>query len=136
VVTGGRADYGLLYWVMRDIAAEPGLALQLIVTGSHLEPRFGETVKVVKADGFRIDARVPLDLTDDTPAGVGRSMARALSGVGEAIERLRPDLLLVLGIATKSWRRRWRRCCTPCPWSISRAATSPGGPSTTPRVTP
>ncbi|MDP3803011.1 UDP-N-acetylglucosamine 2-epimerase [Brevundimonas sp.] len=97
VVTGGRADYGLLQWVMRDIAAEPALALQLIVTGAHLEPRFGETVKVIEGDGFRIDARVPLDLTDDTPAGVGRSMALALSGVGEAVERLQPDLLLVLG---------------------------------------
>lgn len=97
VVTGGRADYGLLYWAMRDIAADPVLELQLIVTGGHLESRFGETVKVIEADGFRIDARIPLDLTDDSPAGVGRSMARALSGVGEAIEGLRPDLLLVLG---------------------------------------
>ena len=97
VVTGGRADYGLLYWVMRDIAAVPDLELQLIVTGSHLEPRFGETVKVIEADGFHIDARVPLGLTDDSPAGVGRSMAAALAGVGEAIGRLKPDLLLVLG---------------------------------------
>lgn len=97
VVTGGRADYGLLYWVMRDIAAEPGLELQLIVTGGHLEPRFGETVRVIEADGFRIDARVPLDLTDDSPAGVGRSMARAVSGVGEALADLQPDLLLLLG---------------------------------------
>lgn len=97
VVTGGRADYGLLYWVMRDIAADPALALQLIVTGAHLEPRFGETVKVIEADGFRIDARVPLGLYDDSPEGVGRSMAAALAGVGEAIGRLQPDLLLVLG---------------------------------------
>lgn len=97
VVTGGRADYGLLYWVMRDIAADPALELQLIVTGSHLEARFGETVKVVEADGFPIDAHVPLGLTDDSPVGVGRSMAAALAGVGEALGRLKPDLLLVLG---------------------------------------
>ncbi|MBX9801247.1 MAG: UDP-N-acetylglucosamine 2-epimerase (hydrolyzing) [Caulobacteraceae bacterium] len=97
VVTGGRADYGLLYWVMRDIAAAPDLELQLVVTGSHLEPRFGETVKVIEADGFPIDARIPLGLTDDSPTGVARSMAAALAGVGGAIERLRPDLLLVLG---------------------------------------
>ncbi|MDQ3124417.1 MAG: UDP-N-acetylglucosamine 2-epimerase [Pseudomonadota bacterium] len=97
VVTGGRADYGLLYWVMRDVAADPDLELQLIVTGSHLEPRFGETVKVIEADGFPIDARVPLGLTDDSPIGVSRSMAAALAGVSEAIARLKPDLLLVLG---------------------------------------
>lgn len=97
VVTGGRADYGLLYWVMRDIAADPALELRLIVTGAHLEPRFGETVEVIEADGFPIDARVPLGLTDDGPAGVGRSMAAALAGVGAAIGRLKPDLLLVLG---------------------------------------
>jgi UDP-hydrolysing UDP-N-acetyl-D-glucosamine 2-epimerase len=97
VVTGGRAEYGLLRWLMQDIAADPDLALQLVVTGSHLEPRFGETVTVIEADGFAIDARVPIDLTDDSAPGIARSMGLALVGVAEAIAGLTPDLMLVLG---------------------------------------
>ena len=97
VVTGGRADYGLLRWVMQDIAADAALELQVIVTGSHLEPRFGETVKAIVDDGIDIDARVPIALTDDSPGGVARSMGLALTGVTEALARLKPDLMLVLG---------------------------------------
>lgn len=97
VVTGGRAEYGLLRWVMHDIRAAPDLALQLIVTGSHLEPRFGLTVEAIEADGFAIDARVPLGLDGDGPGDAARAMARCLTGVSDALERLRPDILLVLG---------------------------------------
>lgn len=97
VVTGGRAEYGLLRWVMQDIADAPDLDLQLIVTGTHLEPQFGLTVEAIKADGFAIDARVPLGLDGDTPADAARAMARCLTGVSDALERLQPDLMLVLG---------------------------------------
>ena len=97
VATSGRADYGLLYWPMRDIAAAEDLALQLLVTGTHLEPRFGETVRQIEADGFAIDARVPMDLTDDSPQALARSTALALTGAVEALERLKPDMLMVLG---------------------------------------
>lgn len=97
VVTGGRAEYGLLRWVMQDIADAPDLDLQLIVTGTHLEPRFGMTVEAIEADGFAIDARVPLGLDGDGPGDAARAMARCLTGVSDALERLRPDILLVLG---------------------------------------
>lgn len=97
VATSGRADYGLLYWPMRDIAAADGLTLQLLATGTHLEPRFGETVRQIEADGFVIDARVPMALTDDSPVALARSTARALTGTVEALERLNPDILMVLG---------------------------------------
>jgi UDP-hydrolysing UDP-N-acetyl-D-glucosamine 2-epimerase len=97
VVTGGRADYGLLQWVMHEIRAAPDFDLQLIVTGAHLEPRFGMTVEQIEADGFAIDARVPLGLESDAPADVARAMARCLTGVSEVVDRLRPDLMLVLG---------------------------------------
>lgn len=97
VVTGGRAEYGLLQWVMHEIRAAPDLDLQLVVTGSHLEPRFGLTVEQIEADGFAIDARVPIGLDGDSPGDVVRAMARCLTGVSDAIERLRPDLILVLG---------------------------------------
>lgn len=97
VVTSTRADYGLLRWVLKDIAADPALDLQLIVTGTHLEPAFGETVREIEADGLPIAERVHMALGDDGPAGTARAMARALEGVAASLERLAPDLLLVLG---------------------------------------
>lgn len=97
VATSGRADYGLLTWPMRDIGAADGLSLQLLVTGTHLEPRFGETVRQIEADGFVIDARVPIDLVTDDPAGLARSSALALTGTVEALARLDPDVLMLLG---------------------------------------
>lgn len=97
VVTGGRADYGLLKWVMHDIRAAADLELQLVVTGSHLEPAFGMSVGQIEADGFTIDARVPIGLEADGPGDVVRSMARCLTGVSDALGALKPDILLVLG---------------------------------------
>lgn len=97
VVTGTRAEYGLLYWLMRDIESDPSLSLQLIVTGTHLEPAFGHTVDVIEADGFQIDARVPIDLTGDTPASVARSTGRATAGIAEAFEAMNPDIVVILG---------------------------------------
>lgn len=97
VATSGRADYGLLMWPMRDIAAAGRLTLQLLVTGTHLEPRFGETVRQIEADGFAVDARVPIDLVTDDPAGLARSSALALTGAVEALCRLKPDILMLLG---------------------------------------
>ena len=97
VVTGGRADYGLLQWVMHDIRAAQDMVLQLVVTGSHLEAAFGMTVDQIEADGFDIDARVPLDLRVDGPGETVRAMARCLTGVSAALESLQPDILLVLG---------------------------------------
>lgn len=97
VVTGTRAEYGLLYWLMKEIEADPTLELQLIVTGTHLEPRFGNTVDVIEADGFRIDARVPLGLDDDTPAGITKATGIAVTGVGQALAELAPDIVVVLG---------------------------------------
>lgn len=97
VITGGRAEYGLLQWVMHEIRAAPDLELQLIVTGAHLERRFGLTVGQIEADGFPIDARVPLGLDRDAPGDVVRAMARCLTGVSDALERLKPDIVVVLG---------------------------------------
>ncbi len=97
VVTGTRAEYGLLQWVLHEIRASADLDLQLIVTGAHLEPRFGMTVEQIEADGFEVDARVPLGLEGDAPADIARAMARCLTGVSEVVDRLQPDLMLVLG---------------------------------------
>ena len=97
VVTGTRAEYGLLYWLMRDIESDPSLALQLIVTGTHLEPAFGHTVDVIEADGFPIDARVPIELTSDTPGSIARSTGLATAGIADALEALTPDIVVLLG---------------------------------------
>lgn len=97
VATSGRADYGLLTWPMRDIAAADGLSLQLLVTGTHLEEHHGMTVGQIEADGFALDARVPMDLTADDPAGLAGSSAKGLTGAVEALQRLQPDMLMLLG---------------------------------------
>jgi UDP-hydrolysing UDP-N-acetyl-D-glucosamine 2-epimerase len=97
VITGTRAEYGLLFWLMRDIENDPALALQLIVTGTHLESDFGNTVDIIEADGFNINAYVPIELNDDTPTAIARSSGLAVSGIAEAIADLTPDIVILLG---------------------------------------
>ncbi len=97
VFTGTRAEYGLLYWLMKGIQAESALQLQLIVSGMHLSPVFGETWKQIVQDGFEIDARVEMLLSSDTSVGVTKSMGVGLIGFAEALDRLRPDILVLLG---------------------------------------
>lgn len=97
VVTGGRAEYGLLRWVMEGIRAAPELELQVIATGMHLCPEFGMTYRDIEADGFRIDLKVEMLLNSDTPAGVAKSMGLGMIGFADAFANLKPDLLLVLG---------------------------------------
>lgn len=97
VFTGTRAEYGLLYWLMKEIDADPRLQLQLLVSGSHLASEHGETWRGIEADGFSIDAKVDMKLGSDEPVAVARSMARCLSGSAEALGRLEPDILVVLG---------------------------------------
>lgn len=97
VVTGTRAEYGLLRWVTEGIRASPVLDLQLIVTGMHLSPEFGLTVQEIEADGFLIDRKVEMLLSSDTPVGVTKSMGLGLVGFADAFAELQPDLLLVLG---------------------------------------
>ena len=97
VVTGTRAEYGLLRWVMQGIQDSELLDLQLIVTGMHLSPEFGLTVQEIEVDGFRIDRKVEMLLSSDTPVGVTKSMGLGMIGFADALAELQPDLLLVLG---------------------------------------
>ncbi|WP_367237603.1 UDP-N-acetylglucosamine 2-epimerase [Pseudomonas sp. Rh2] len=97
VFTGTRAEYGLLYWLMKSIQASETLDLQVIVSGMHLSPEFGETWKEVERDGFVIDAKVEILLSSDTPVGVVKSMGLGTLGFADALDRLRPDVLVVLG---------------------------------------
>ena len=97
MVTGGRADYGLLFWPMKEIQASPHFALQVAVTGMHLSPEFGATVTTIEDDGFPVDARVEMLLSSDTPVGIAKSIGLGVIGFADALDRLRPDLLLLLG---------------------------------------
>ncbi len=97
VVTGSRAEYGLLRWVMEGIRNSSVLELQIITTGMHLSPKFGLTVCDIEADGFQVDRKVEMLLSSDTSVGVTKSMGLAMIGFADALAELKPDLLLVLG---------------------------------------
>jgi UDP-hydrolysing UDP-N-acetyl-D-glucosamine 2-epimerase len=97
IVTGSRADYGLLYWVIREVQDDPALQLQIIVTGMHLSPEFGLTYKIIEKDGFVIDERVESLLSSDTPAGIAKSVGLGAIGFADAFSRLSPDILVLLG---------------------------------------
>ena len=97
VVTGSRADYGLLRWVMQEIKDNPELILQLIVTGMHLSANFGLTCEEIEADGFVSDRNVVALTNDDSPVGVAKSIGNALAGCAEAFHELQPDIVVVLG---------------------------------------
>ncbi len=97
VVTGTRAEYGLLRRVMEGIKDDAGLMLQVIATGMHLSPEFGCTYREIEEDGFRIDHKVEMLLSSDTPIGIAKSMGLGMIGFADALEALKPDLLVVLG---------------------------------------
>jgi len=97
VVTTSRADYGIYLPVLRQIEKDPSFQLQLLITGSHLSPDFGFTVREIAADGFDTSERVEMLLSSDTPAGISIAMGLGMIGFAQSYARLRPDLLLVLG---------------------------------------
>jgi GDP/UDP-N,N'-diacetylbacillosamine 2-epimerase (hydrolysing) len=101
VVTGTRAEYGILSPVLQAIQARPGLELALVVTGMHLSREFGYTVTEIKKDGFRIAARVNMLPADDTPAAMAASVGKGITGLVRAWQRLEPDIILVLGDRTE-----------------------------------
>lgn len=97
VVTGTRAEYGLLRWVMQGIKDEPGLMLQVIATGMHLSPEFGLTYRAIEQDGFRIYRKVEMLMSSDTAVGIAKSMGLGMIGFADAFAQLQPDLIVVLG---------------------------------------
>jgi len=96
VVTGTRAEYGLLYWLMKEIQADTNLKLQVIVTGMHLVPEFGSTYKEIEKE-FVIDRKIEMLLSSDTPIGISKSMGLAQISFAEAYAELGPDIVVVLG---------------------------------------
>jgi GDP/UDP-N,N'-diacetylbacillosamine 2-epimerase (hydrolysing) len=97
VITGTRADYGLLRWVMQGIKNDVDLNLQILATGMHLSPEFGLTFKAIEDDGFEIDRKVEMLTSSDTPVGIAKSMGLGMIGFADAFNELKPDLIVVLG---------------------------------------
>ena len=97
VVTGTRAEYGLLKELISQINQDKELELQLIVTGMHLSPEFGLTYKQIEKDGFFIDEKIEILLSSDTDIGISKSMGLALISFSEAYQRLKPDMVILLG---------------------------------------
>jgi GDP/UDP-N,N'-diacetylbacillosamine 2-epimerase (hydrolysing) len=97
VITGTRAEYGLLRWLMQGIKDDTELTLQIIATGTHLSPEFGLTYREIESDGFSIDRKVEMLTSSDTAVGVIKSMGLGMIGFADALDELKPDMLVVLG---------------------------------------
>ena len=96
IVTGTRAEYGLLYWLIKGIELDKELELQLVVTGMHLSPEFGLTYKTIEND-FKIDKKVEMLLSSDSAIGITKSMGLAQISFSEVYADLKSDMLVVLG---------------------------------------
>lgn len=97
IATGTRAEYGLLKPLIDKIKADRGFELQLLVTGAHLSPEFGLTYELIKADDYSYLEKVEMLLSSDTATGIVKSMGLGMIGYADVFERLRPDLLIILG---------------------------------------
>ncbi|MEH6469993.1 MAG: UDP-N-acetylglucosamine 2-epimerase [Halopseudomonas sp.] len=102
VVTGTRAEYGLLCSLMHEINSCQELELQIVATAMHLSPEFGLTYQQIEADGFVIDEKIEMLVSGDTAVSITKSMGLGLIGLADALDRLQPDLLLLLGDRTEA----------------------------------
>lgn len=101
VITGTRAEFGLLRPLIELIANDKELQLQLIATGMHLSPEFGYTLNEITEAGFMVDKKVECLLSSDSSIGVSKTIALAISGFADALAELTPDLVVVLGDRTE-----------------------------------
>ena len=97
VITGSRAEYGVLYWLIKFIEDDPKIELQIIATGMHLSPEFGLTYKEIENDGFSINKKIEMVVSADTPQSISKSTGLGLIGFADAYVDLRPDIIVVLG---------------------------------------
>ncbi len=96
VVTTSRADYGHLFWPMRELAANPSIELGVFVLGPHLSPEFGMTINEIERDGFPIKARIECLLSSDSDTGMAKTIGLAILGLADALTAWRPDILLLI----------------------------------------
>ncbi|EKQ51120.1 MULTISPECIES: UDP-N-acetylglucosamine 2-epimerase [unclassified Clostridium] len=97
VVTGTRAEYGLLYWTMKEIQSDNDLKLQLVVTGNHLIKEYGYTIDEIRKDGFNIDEEIDMIINSEKKSSIVKSMGIEMIEMAQCFERLQPDILLILG---------------------------------------
>ena len=97
VITGTRAEYGLLSHLMKMIQEDPDLDLQIIATNMHLSPEFGLTFREIENDGFIINKKVEMLLSADTSSSIAKSLGLGIIGFADAIQDLSPDLIVILG---------------------------------------
>ena len=97
VVTGTRAEYGLLYWLMKGIQEDPKLELQIIATGMHMSPEFGLTYREIEKDGFTINKKIEMIISADTPSAISKSTGIGIIGFSDVFIDLDPDIVIVLG---------------------------------------
>ena len=97
VVTGSRADYGLLYCLLKRLSEDPSITLQIIATGAHLSETFGLTSREIEKDGFKISEKIPILSEGDSIIGATKALGVAVQGFATAVNRLSPDLVVVLG---------------------------------------
>ena len=97
MVTGTRSEYGLLYWIIKEIESCPELSLQLVVTGMHLSPEFGLTIQNIEKDGFNIRSKVEMLLSSDTAVGISKSIGLGMISFADVLSKCKPDIMLVVG---------------------------------------
>ena len=97
VITGTRAEFGLMYWLIKGIQEDPELQLQLVATGMHLSPEFGLTYQKIEESGFSIDKKIEILLSSDSSIGISKSMGLAMISFSECFDELKPDIVVVLG---------------------------------------
>lgn len=97
IMTGTRAEYGLLKSLMQEINKDNDLELYLIVSGMHLSPEFGMTYQEIEEDGFQINAKVEMLLSSDSPAGISKSIGLGVIGFADEFQRADLDMLILLG---------------------------------------
>jgi len=97
VVTGTRAEYGLLKHIMKEINIHPSLELYTIVTGSHLSKKYGYTIKEIEKDNFKIDDKVDMKITGKDKKDMAKSIGYGIIGITESLIKIKPDILLILG---------------------------------------
>ena len=97
VITGSRSEFGLSKWVIKKIHEDSQLELSLLVTGMHLSPEFGDTFKEIEDVGFKIDRKIEILMSSDTSIGISKSVGLGIISFSEALEQIKPDLVMVLG---------------------------------------
>lgn len=95
IFTGNRAEYGLQYPILRAVDKNPGLDYRLLVSGAHLDPNFGRTLDEIRADGFRIDAEVKIEMDAGTLFATAQAIGSGILAISRVLAELRPDLMVV-----------------------------------------